>query len=1284
MALVTENNGTTLLVLGIDGMHYQSLGSAARQENDVDESQMCMTVEWDQSLLLAKPGDLKESLMLPPNPGELTLNEDLKRATFHIIHDTLAVLTEADIGNLERHHQLLLEWMRHQVERASRNEFSPRSSRWAKSSDGVKQILYDNVSSRSINRKMLCRIGAKLLSILRKEVAPLELMLEGKLLYSYYEKALRVDHSLSQVEKLVGLFAHHNPRGKILEIGGGTGACTGPVLKALGGGKPGSSPRFARYDFTDISSGFFESAREKFQAWADLISYKKLDIEQDLAQQAFELGSYDLIIACQVLHATRAIEHTMTNVRRLLKPGGRLIVVETTQDAVDVQLVFGTLPGWWLSERERKYSPNLPLGLWEAILTRTGFTGLDVDVRDCEDDENYAMSVIMSTAKLDAPPKFHPETVLVYADKPPPMSRIDELKASIAILTSSTPIVQSLDHLDVEGKICIFLSEIEEPLLSRVDPTRFKAIQTLLNESKGVLWVTCGAAIDCENPETALHTGLLRTRRLEDIGKRYIALDVDPRNGSWDATTAEAILNVFKATFDYSVEKDTIDFEYAQRDSKILVSRIHGDPAEDEAVSPDSDNLTPEIQPFHQAGRELRMDISVAGLLDSLTFRDEPSAGEHLPDDYVEIEPKAFGLNFRDIMVAMGQLKERVMGFECGGVITRVGPDVSNDFKVGDRVCALTTRGHWANHIRIHWTGVGHIPDYMSFEAAASVPMVFVTAYYSLFDTARLEKGETVLIHAASGGVGQAAIVLSKWVGAEVFATVGSQEKRDFLINTYSIAPDHIFSSRDPSFVAEVMAATGGKGVDVLLNSLAGEMLQESWNCVATLGRFVEIGKRDIQLNKRLEMGPFGRAISFSAVDLIHLGNHKGHTMSRVMAKVLQFLDEKKIQPIQPITVYPISEIQRAFRLMQMGKHLGKIIVKPSPGDMVKVLPQKRTVRLLPDASYLLVGGLGGIGRSIAQWLVQCGAKNLILLSRSAASQNNSRAFVEGLRATDCYVAIKNCDIADRGDLARIMDECSRSMPPVRGVIQAAMVLKDSVFERMNFDQWEGAIRPKVAGTYNLHKQFGDALDFFIMLSSATGILGNTRQANYAAGGTFQDAFARYRTSKGLPAISIDLGMVKSVGYVAETKGVAERLAKMGYRPLEEDEVLRIIEAAVRTPVRQQQSSQIVTGLASFESADHIAWRQELRFAGLKKHQTSSRVQGGHSGRKDGNSFKDSLADAVSWNDAVGIVTEGITKKLAEMFIIPEAEIDKSQSLSKYGVDSLVAVELRNWLVSRI
>lgn len=588
-------------------------------------------------------------------------------------------------------------------------------------------------------------------------------------------------------------------------------------------------------------------------------------------------------------------------------------------------------------EEERKLDPNLALDSWKKVLKRSGFNDLGVDVRDCEDEEIYTTRTMMATAATEVSVSFHPKIAIINVCLKTSQSWLENLKDSISLLTSSIPTLESLGQMHSEGKVCIFLDDIEQPILSRLNADEFDALKRLLRNAKGVLWVSRGGAMNCERPDDSLYIGLLRTLRAEDIAKLYISLDLDPNQDPWTAATKDAILKVFHATFNMQ-EKGQIENEYAERDSLVLIPRIHNDPTENDTLGIGSTNQTPELQPFYQPERVLKMHAEIPGSLDSLAFGDDPSAFKPLPDDFVEIAPRAFGLNFRDIMVAMGQLRPKVMGMESSGIVTRTGSQASHVFKVGERVCALTTRGHWTNRIRIHWKAVVPIPDEMTFEVAASIPLVFTTAYYSLHDVARLRQGETVLIHAAAGGVGQAAIQIAKFIDAEIFITVGSKEKRDFIAKTYDINPNHIFSSRNPSFATNVMAMTQGKGVDVVLNFLAGPLLQESWKCVASLGRFVEIGKRDIQLSKNLGMDHFDRGTSFCAVDIIHLGQYKIEILSRVLADVLRLMVTKSLKPVAPITVFPISEITRAFRVMQAGKHIGKIVIKPNPSSLVNVM----------------------------------------------------------------------------------------------------------------------------------------------------------------------------------------------------------------------------------------------------------------------------------------------------------------------------------------------------------
>jgi NADPH:quinone reductase-like Zn-dependent oxidoreductase len=576
--------------------------------------------------------------------------------------------------------------------------------------------------------------------------------------------------------------------------------------------------------------------------------------------------------------------------------------------------------------------------MWDRVLSRTGFNGVETEVHDCESEELYAFSVITSTATSTTPPAFNSDVVFVTGTPAPPDTWVDELKASISEVTGAVPAIEPLESVVAAGKVCIYLGEIDHPILKSPDSAQFEGIRALCTKSKGLMWVTRGGVIDYEILDASLNVGFLRALRVEYIGKRLAALDLDPKKEPWSKQSVATLTEVFKKIFDYSIDDTLKDFEFADRDSVIHIPRYFKDVDRNKAVFPDLVNPpVPQLEPFHQPHRPLRMSVRTSGLLDTLAFNDDPDAAEELHPDYLEVEPKAFGLNFRDVMVAMGQIDGGYMGFECAGCVTCVGPGAaSQGFKVGDRVAVLM-RGHWSNLVRQHWTSSVHIPDDMSFEVAATLPMSFTTAYISLYDMARIQKGEKVLIHAATGGFGQAAIVLAQHVGAEIFVTVGTEKKRDFVIEKYGIQPDHIFSSRDTSFAPGVLAMTQGKGVDVVLNTLAGALLQESFNCVAQFGRFIEVGKKDLELNSSLEMGTFNRQVSFSSIDLLRLGEHKGHEVNRVLKDVIRLFTEKVINPVQPVTVYPLSEIEKTFRLMQAGKHMGKIVLSVKPDDLVPV-----------------------------------------------------------------------------------------------------------------------------------------------------------------------------------------------------------------------------------------------------------------------------------------------------------------------------------------------------------
>ncbi|ROW12025.1 hypothetical protein VPNG_05286 [Cytospora leucostoma] len=1300
-------------VVEMQEISLQSLGaSALREDSKPWDKEVCSKVEWAPDVSLLSPATLvliKEKLCLPASPRDFQIVMELRPVCVYFCQEAIATLTAADVAHLDSHHVKFHTWMQKLVDSAQSGLLGPGSEKWLMHDAVERRCRIAAVSKASVEGEMICHLGPHLAAVLRHEKAPLELMMErDQLLYRYYKGMFRLGRSMVQLRELLRLLVHKNPRARILEIGAGTGGATRHALSVLGTAETGG-PLAGSYHFTDISSGFFEAARREFSDWADYLVFDKLDAEMDPEAQGFDLGSYDIVIACECLHATKNMVKTMSNVRSLMRPGGTLLVVETTQDQVDVQFAFGLLPGWWLSEEpQRTSSPSLSIPFFDDVLNRSGFTGVDIDVRDCESDDMHSLSVIMSTAAPSKLPELALEDIVIVTtttESTLPKTWLESLREALSSpgLDVFTPAVLPLGSpaAALMGKICVFVGEAEQPILHYLSAETLDSIKSLVSASMALIWVTRGGTVECEDPKAGLASGFLRALRDEYIGKKIVSLDLDLKEPMCSGAGASAISQVLRSSFSYSntlTAEIPSEFEYAQRDGVILIPRLYKDVARNKAIWPhpvECSTAEPiPKEPFLQEACPLALQVGRSGLLDSLAFSKDQRLGDISPTD-VEIEPRAYGVNFRGGMTATDKLDDAFMGLECSGIITCLGSEAAaRGLSVGDRVFCLLHETY-RSRARVDWKLVIRMPSWLGFEDAASLPVMYATAYMGLVDVARLQRGQLVLIHEAAGGMGQAAIVLSQKLGAEIHVTVRSKAEGELLMARYGVRANRIFSSRDASFAAGILASTNGYGVDVVLNSLAGPLLQESFNIVAPFGYFVDLGtRRDLEGNSTLEMRSFSRHVHFVALDIVDYARHRATDTQRILLQVARLVDEMVAVPVHPIITQPLSDISKVLRQLQTEEHVGKVVLSVSPDEQVPVLCQEPRAELSPNASYLLVGGVGGVGSSVAHWMVSHGARNVILLSRSAGTSSKSRNLVEELEA-GCRVKAISCDVSNAEDLAAALQSCIRDgLPPVRGIIQGAMVLEDSILEHMSISSWRTAIQPKVAGTWNLHNMFdkADELDFFIMLSSISGVVGMASQSNYGAAGGFQDAIARWRVSRGLPGVSIDLDAIKSVGYVSERANVAERMKRAGHVLLEEDCMLVVLESAVLAP----RDPQLIVGInhgpgSHWDLGSQARIGRDARFLALRYNEGPGRLEQrkpdhiqskpDHIQSNDTKSLARSLLQASSRDDAIQLVQSAIADKLCDMFMIPRGEIDLQRPPSSYGIDSLIAIELRNMFI---
>ncbi|KAK2009421.1 KR domain-containing protein, partial [Colletotrichum eremochloae] len=826
----------------------------------------------------------------------------------------------------------------------------------------------------------------------------------------------------------------------------------------------------------------------------------------------------------------------------------------------------------------------------------------------------------------------------------------------------------------------VSLLELEEPLLEDLSEAEFHGVRTLMLNSERLLWITQGA-----NPSLGLIDGLARVIRSEYVNANIQVLHLMSPGTDIGLASASRILL-----------SPTGDSEFMEVSGLLKVSRIYRSPNEDDHVRHHLFDSTRVVSlPTDQQAPALKLAVGKPGLLNTLHFvPDDATEQTPLADDEVELQVMASGINFRDIMGSMGLLPVSGLGQEASGVVIRAGKLGAENLKPGDRVSTLTVGGTHATKIRCHYRVAHKIPEDLSFEEAAGIPVTHCTAYYALVKLARLHRGQSILIHAAAGGTGQAAIQLAKHLGLTVYATVGTDEKRDLLMTRYGIPEDHIFNSRDVSFVKGIKRITNGRGVDCVLNSLSGELLRQSFGCLATFGIFVEIGLRDITDNMRLDMRPFHKSTTFSFINMVTFLQENPDAMGEILENVFNLVSKGILKPAYPVTVYPVGKVEDAFRVMQQGKHLGKMVLSyTQDGGKAPVLCRaKDSLKLDPAASYLIIGGLGGLGRSLATEFVACGARNIAFVSRSGDSKPEAKTTVDQLVARGANVTVYRADVSDEASFTAAMRQCSEEMPPIKGVIQMAMVLRDVVFEKMEYKDWITGLRPKVQGTWNIHHYFGSnrPLDFMIFCSSIAGVFGNPSQAQYAAGNTFQDTLAKWRRHQGLKAVSVNLGIMRDVGVIAE--GTSNFMASW-------EKVLGIREPAfhalMKSVINGQQEgarsevcpAQVVVGLGTGEilARNHLkkpAYFDDPRFGPLAHASTlSNRALGAGDGSPVSLSSK--LTAASADKDPAGassIVKDALVKKVAEILRIPPSEVDASRPMYRYGVDSLVALEVRNWI----
>ncbi|KAI0392744.1 reducing type I polyketide synthase 10 [Xylariaceae sp. FL0594] len=1058
------------------------------------------------------------------------------------------------------------------------------------------------------------------------------------------------DVSLARLGGVIDLLVHKEPRARILELGNDDHMLTATLLDLMS-----TQSDFKR--FLSYTTASFDPKGSLMGGPVEVETGQRSSCATAVSE------TFDLVL---IPSAAPWVQDRMTQIRDLLAEDGSLVILDP-QSRMDFAK---------------------PSGLCSVSLPAADGSGAVTVARQAHKPNMEAL-------------QKHKFLIVERQCSPLGMALEDGLKE----IDSQGVTRVALEDLTAEhvrqGTTVFNLCELYSPLLSVITDREMQRVKLMTNNATSLVWVTGGNALVGDKPEFCLAVGLARAVGMEQPSLKFYTYDVDTPDTDVDVTV-QYLISVLNQ------DSPRPDMEFVQQGSTVHVSRM----VPDDGVNTLFRNrlgLEPVTAALAEVG-DVRLAIEKPNQFDSIFFKQlPPTSSSQIPPDSIRFKVAAVGINAKDFYVLAGKVEtqDATCQLECTGIVVAVGSAVT-EFAVDDRVVAMAPT-HFQTYQTLPTWACHKLDKADNLDLCATLPVVYATALYALHERARIREGESVLIHSGAGGVGIAAIEVALAAGAEVYTTVSTQEKRDFLTRKLGIKPSHIFSSRDTSFLEGIMHATEGRGVDVVINSLTGDQLHATWKCVAEFGRFVEIGKVDLSTDGRLEMDQFLKNTTFTAFDLSHLyfsHNKRHHALWKsLLVEVMQLYRAGKIATSVPLKVMDISNVNHAFRAFGLRTRIGRVVVNlENAGSKIRVQKEKYETTFDPAKSYVMVGCLGGLGRTLTRWMVSRGAKKFAFLGRSGLQKTAARTLVDDLDRLGARSVVVKGDVCKAADVEAVVSAAAE-MGPVGGVVQAAMGLNEAIFADMPTSYWHTGTDPKVHGSLHLYDALKavngtSQLDFFLMTSSVSGSVGTATEANYCAGNYFLDVFARHLRTRDVPgAVSVGLGMISEVGYLHENPEIEAILLRKGIQAIDADEVLQIIDLALSSGGKRMgiehahdelAAAHLLTGLEAtgirelrkkgFEG-NHPVLR-DLRSGLLAKalgagdDDGSARVGGG-CGKLPAEMAK---AMSESGQSLAEAASDYVRARFANLVLMKPDAVALEKPLAEYGMDSMLAAEFRTWL----
>ncbi|MCB9993583.1 MAG: SDR family NAD(P)-dependent oxidoreductase [Hyphomicrobiaceae bacterium] len=960
-------------------------------------------------------------------------------------------------------------------------------------------------------------------------------------------------------------------------------------------------------------------------------------------------GQFDLVIVPGTLDRAKDSAVLVSQLAEWLAPGGMLVATAQAPSDFD-DLVNGLDPDWFESPGADGELPSRRQAAEELgdIFGAAGFA--DISVEALPDGFGPAALVMASRPDERAPVRARdPELeslieALVAGQKHPLVTDLPEAALRIARPAGGKAHAILFGTPEANGTA----RGVDEVLAARLLALRDLAAEFSTAQAMIVAILPGGSGQGLARATAPLQVATWKALRV--LVNEYPAvsrLAVDTADGMSATSVASRVTEHLDGT---DVESEIILTDDAGYGLRV----VRGLPAPAAASSNDAAVLVPP---------------ATGGLNDlhwATAARRAPEKGE------VEIEVAATGLNYRDVMWAMGLLPEEALekgfagptlGMEFSGRVVRCGAGVSG-LEAGDKVVAFGPAS-FASHRTLSTRFVAKLPGEMDLEAAAAIPVAFFTAHFALVHLGRLAENETVLVHGAAGGVGLAAIQIAQSIGARVIGTAGSPVKRA-LLETLGVSD--VLDSRHLAFADQVMDLTNGRGVDVVLNSVAGEAMEKSLNCLAPFGRFLELGKLDYYANTMVGLRPMKENISYFGIDVDQLIKAQPELSSRLFSEMLEGFRSGKLRPV-PYRGFDGGQVTDAFRLMQKSGHIGKIVVRPQPPQSVAPrTPGSQRFAASPEGFHLVFGGLGGLGFEVAEWLIARGARSVVLVGRNATPGPDAVERIAQWRAAGVDVTLAACDIADENALDALL-EGLRAKGPIRGVFHSAMVLEDMPMSALTKESLRRTLPAKVSGAGNLDRLTrGDALDYFVLFSSVAAMFGNHGQSAYAAANGYLEGIATRRRAEGLPGLAVGWGAVTDAGYLA--------------RDPQQAALIKRATGDVALTVREVTEA-LETLLAPGVVSDPVQYVSNMRWGTLARtlrtlSEPSNRLLRALSEREgldaEGGNLRTEL-EALPLHKAEARLTAFSVERIADILRVSESSIKTNEPIGNLGMDSLMGVE---------